>query len=116
MNEFAFKILPLPGLGLMESRILRKLVDWGKAYEQKKSQPKINGRAPHPPTTEECSKHFNVQHDDMLKLLNRLEKLGLVAKTRRQSAGLRGDGYDGALYSSVLPTEKAVQLVCSYGR
>ena len=57
------------------------------------------------PTTEKCSKYFRYAHGDMLALLNRLEVQGLIVKRRRQSAGLDGNGFDGALHSEVAPTD-----------
>lgn len=103
---FAF---PLPGCSHQESRVLRQLVVWADEYLRKKAASKSKYVAP--PTTEQCTKHFQVTHKDMLGLLNRLERDGLVSKERRLSAGLSGNGYDGSLHSSVLPTMKARELV-----
>lgn len=105
-EPFAF---PLPGCSVQESRLIRQLVIWADEYLRKKSASKTAYVSP--PTTEKCAKHFNSSHKDMLLLLNRLERQGLVRKDRRLSAGLSGNGYDGALHSSVLPTAKARELV-----
>lgn len=104
-------VFPLPGCGSQESRVIRQLIFWEDEYQKKKSK----STHAQPPTTEKCSEHFDFSHDDMLLLLNRLEARGLVNKQRRQSAGLFGKGYDGSLHSSVLPTDKARELV-AYNR
>lgn len=107
-NDVANEIvLPIPGCSLVESRVLRQVIVWADEYLRRKER---GERYAEPPTTERCSKHFRIPHDRMLALLNRLERFGLVRKDRRMSAGLSGYGYDGALYSSVLPTPKAREL------
>lgn len=108
-------IFPLPGLGSLESRVLRHIVHWAKEYEIEKAKYDGTGRPPHPPTTEYCTDFFQMPHVDLLRLLNRLESNGLITKSRRQSAGWLGRGFDGALFSSVLPTPKASELVVRYG-
>ncbi|WP_157353834.1 hypothetical protein [Aromatoleum toluclasticum] len=105
-EPFAF---PLPGFSHQESRVLRQLVVWADEYLRKKAATK--SRYIVPPTTEQCTKHFHVSHNEMMTLLNRLERDGLVSKERRLSAGLSGNGFDGSLHSSVLPTMKARDLV-----
>lgn len=104
-------VFPLPGCSSQESRIIRQLIIWEDEYQKKK----FKSAHAQPPTTERCTEHFNFFHKDMLLLLNRLESRGLVNKQRRQSAGLFGKGYDGSLHSSVLPTDKARELV-AYNR
>lgn len=108
-------IFPLPGLGTRESRVLRHIVHWTKEYEKEKIKYNGAGRPPYPPTTEHCSNFFQIQHVDMLRLLNQLESNGLITKTRRQSAGWLGKGFDGALFSSVLSTPKALELIARHG-
>jgi len=50
----------------------------------------------------------------MLLMLNGLKRQNLVSIDRRLSAGSSGNGYDGSLHSSVLPTTKARELVARY--
>lgn len=106
--------LPIPGLTRLEDQVLRTLICWTDEHERLKqaARPKI---CPYdPPTTKRFSKHFACPHGDMLALLNRLQRLGLVSKRRRLSAGETGKGYDGALYSAVEPTPKARELVTQF--
>ena len=109
LNKQDLFSFPLPGRTRQESRVLRQLIVWTDEYLLQKEKPKISYIIP--PTTEKFTKHFNTSHQDMLALLNRLERDGLVTKKRRISAGLEGNGYDGSLHSSVLPTVKAYELV-----
>lgn len=105
IRPFSF---PLPGCSLRESRVLRQLIVWEDEFLIK------NAAKQHylaPPTTEQCAKHFDSSHDEMMALLNRLEGRGLLQKKRRISSGLSGNGYDGSLHSSVFPTAKARDLV-----
>lgn len=102
---------PLPGLSPRESLVLRKLVEWADDYLRKKEEFKGQRRYNPAPTTKQCTEHFKVPHKDMLALLNRLERQGLLKKDRQLSAGLEGNGYDGSLFSSVLPTARARELV-----
>ena len=87
--------------------MLRQLVVWEDEFQSKKAAKQYIA----PPTTEQCARHFDSPHDDMMALLNRLEGRGLLQKKRRISAGLAGSGYDGSLHSSVFPTAKARDLV-----
>jgi hypothetical protein len=96
----------------MESRVLRQLIAWTDEYLEKK---KATQRYVSPPTTDQFSKHFRVLHEDMLDCLSRLERRGLLAKERRRSRGISGHGFDGSLYSSVLPTDKCRELMAHSG-
>ena len=104
----------LPGLTPLQSRIVRKAVEWGQRYWQAKTNPAAQLFEQIKPDTKRFSKKFGMHHDQMLKVLNVLESGGLVVKHRRLSAGEGGNGYDGSLHSSVLPTPKAVALVAQY--
>lgn len=88
----------------MEERVLSQVVQWAGDYAAAKA---TGDRLAYlqTTTTEKCSKYFGYGHGDMLALLNRLEKQDLIVKRRRQSAGLSGNGYDGSLYSEVIPTD-----------
>lgn len=107
-NQETFSF-PLPGRTRQESRVLRQLIIWTDEYLLRKE----NSKTSHvePPTTETFTNHFGTSHEEMLALLNRLSREGLVEKERRRSSGLFGKGYDGSLHSSVLPTSKARELV-----
>ena len=93
-----------PVLSPMEERVLGSIVKWAHDYAAAQAG---GDRLAHlqTPTTEKCSKYFRYSHGEMLALLNRLESEGLIVKRRRQSAGLDGNGFDGALYSEVIPTD-----------
>lgn len=94
----------IPLLSLAEERILSQIVQWTDDY----LAAKVSGDSLAyllAPTTDKCSKHFKYDHDKMLALLNRFEKQKLITKYRRKSSGLYGNGYDGSLYSEVIPTE-----------
>lgn len=94
----------VPILSPVEERILSQIVQWADEYSAVKAK---GDRLAYlePPTTEKCSTQFRYSHEEMLALLNRLENQELIIKRRRQSAGLGGNGYDGSLYSEVIPTE-----------
>ena len=92
--------------------MLRQLILWEDEYLSKKAA--ANGQYIAPPTTEQCANHFESGHDTMMALLNRLEGQGLLKKERRISAGMLGNGYDGALHSSVFPTARARDLAARY--
>lgn len=102
---------PLPGLSPRESRVLRQLVVWADEYLAKKQALKGSHGDNPAPTTQLCTKHFQYEHKDMLTLINRMERQGLLIKERQLSGGLTGYGYDGSLFSSVLPTARARQLI-----
>lgn len=105
---------PVPGLTIEEDKVLRQIIIWADEYIRRQKE-NVRYSRQFIPTTEKCTKHFKYKrHEDMLRLLNNLERSGLVEKERRQSAGLSGNGYDGALHSSVLPTEKARDFVARY--
>ncbi|WP_353091864.1 hypothetical protein [Methylibium sp.] len=84
---------------------------WADEYLRKKEELKGERRYNPAPTTKQCTEYFKVPHKDMLALLNRLERNGLIKKERHLSAGLEGNGYDGSLFSSVLPTTHGRALV-----
>ncbi len=96
---------------MRESKVLREVVRLAYAYEAKVGGPGKSSRFVAPPTTLDLSKHFKTEHSEMLKMLRGLEKTGLLQKSRRLSAGLSGNGYDGSLYSAVLPTTEGKNLV-----
>lgn len=93
-----------PVLSPEEERILNQIIQWADEYAAAKAS---GDRLAHlqVSTTDKCSKHFRYGHGQMLALLNRLERQKLIVKRRRQSAGNGGNGYDGSLYSEVIPTE-----------
>lgn len=96
----------------MESRVLRQLVAWTDEYLEKKE---TTERYVPPPTTDQFTKRFRVAHEDIMACLSRLERRGLLVKERRRSGGAWGYGYDGSLYSSVLPTDECRKLVAYRG-
>lgn len=114
MTDKSKRILPIPGLTLLEDRVLRQIVVWSDEYKILNVSTKSKPRYIEPPTTKRCTKHFEIAHGHMLSLLNRLEKQGYVIKRRRLSAGLDGNGYDGSLHSEVLATQKAREDVAKY--
>lgn len=88
----------------MEERVLGQAIRWADEYASaKETGDRLAYRKM--PTTERFSKHFRYGHGEMLALLNRLEENDLLVKRRRKSAGLSGNGYDGSLYSEVVPTD-----------
>lgn len=111
MKTKARFVLPLPGCSAQESRIVRQVINWADDYKKLKAV----GTPEHvpPSTTATCSKHFQLPHGEMMSILSKLEKQGLLIKRQRLSAGLTGNGFAGALYAEVVPTEKARQLVAS---
>lgn len=98
----------LPGRTLEESALLRQLISWANEYIERKSAVRPN--YVEPPTTKRCTDHFKWPHEKTMKILSRLEQAGLVVKERRRSAGISGHGWDGQLYSSVMPTSSARAL------
>jgi hypothetical protein len=107
MEKFIF---PLPGCSRQESRLLRQLISWTDEYLREKEKAKPYARL-EPPTTLRCTALLKIQHWETLRLLNRLERQGLVSKYRRRSAGMTGFGYDGSLHSEVWPSQKIRDLV-----
>ena len=105
--------LPIPGLTLIETRLVQKLVTWYDEYQdvKRKEDSLGRGRYVEPVTTEICSKRLKVPHDTMLKYLTRLERLGFVRKRRRLSAGITGYGWDGSLHSEVIVLPKVKEEV-----
>ena len=104
----------LPGLTLLQSRVLRKVVEWDRRFREAQTIPTAPAYDRFAPDTLRFSKRFGVHHDHMLRLLNGLQSSGLISKRRRLSAGVTGNGYDGSLHSSVAPTEKAIALVAAH--
>jgi hypothetical protein len=94
-----------PILSRLEERVLRQIIEWADSYKAAKESGQRTA-SQYVPTTERCSTHFNVEHSEMLALLNQFQALGLVEKRRRISAGVTGNGYDGSLHSEVMPTER----------
>jgi len=107
-------LFPLPGMSLREGKVLRQLVAWADDYLRQKAEATNPHSQPRMPTTLTCSKHFRLEHKDMLALLNSLESQGMIVKNRQLSGGLTGYGYDGSLHSSVMPTAAARALVFQY--
>lgn len=107
---------PIPGLTLFETRLLTKLVVWHDEYLNSKRKVKSagGGKYVEPVTTAICSKRLKMQHETMLKYLNRLERLGFIRKRRRLSAGITGYGWAGSLYSEVMVLPKAEQEVARH--
>ena len=102
--ERRISVRRVPVLSPAEERILSQIIQWADEYAVIKAK---EDRLAYlkTPTTDKCSKHFRYSHEEMLALLNQLEKQELIIKRRRQSAGLGGNGYDGSLYSEVIPTK-----------
>lgn len=101
-NQVSARRVPI--LSPEEERILSQIIQWADEYAAVKASGDRRAYL-QPLTTDKCSKHFRYGHGEMLALLNRIEKQELIVKRRRQSAGYSGNGYDGSLYSEVVPTE-----------
>ena len=86
-------------------QILRQLVKWNDEYLAGKQ---AGNRLARPPTTAMITKNFRIDHSMTLALLNIMEQRGLVIKRRALSAGVSGNGFAGALHSTVVPTEGAI--------
>ena len=101
--------IPIPGLTLLETRFLKKLVAWSDecGNHRRKQEALGSGAYVELVTTDLCSKRMKLSHDKMLVVLNRLEAQGYLRKRRRLSAGLSRNGYDGSLYSEVIVLPKA---------
>ena len=101
----------IPSRNPAETRVLRQLSLWQKEYRDAVTQSRGTGKYVQPPTTDRLAKHFDTTQHEILEVLNRLESDGLLRKERRQSAGMYGSGYDGALFSSVTLTKTGLALV-----
>ena len=89
---------------------MEQLIEWADDYKAaKESGDRFSSHKA--PTTEKCSTHFSFKHSEMLDLLNQFERWGLIKKRRRFSAGITGNGYDGALHSEVLPTDQGRKIL-----
>ena len=100
---------PVPGFSSQDVRLLSQLVQWADEADSKAA---ASLHAPRP-TTKHFSDHFGFPHERTLDLISSLERRGLVVKKRQRSSGVTGNGYDGALHSSVEPTDKARQFIAS---
>ena len=104
-------VASIPSRNPAETRVLRQLSLWQKEYRVAVVQSRGTGKYVQPPSTDRLAKHFDATQDEILEVLNRLENDGLLRKERRQSAGMHGNGYDGALFSTVLLTKNGLALV-----
>lgn len=93
-----------------EERILGQIIEWADEFDRQLGKANRDA-SDYMPTTARCSEHFRCNHNEMLVILNRLEKWGLLTKRRRMSSGLAGSGYDGSLHSEVVPTDKGRKVV-----
>jgi hypothetical protein len=82
-----------------------------RVSRRRRTEPANRKKDVQPPSTDRLAKHFDATQDEILEVLNRLENDGLLRKERRQSAGMYGNGYDGALFSTVLLTKVGLALV-----
>lgn len=90
-----------------EFRILSQIVIWTEEYSSlKANEVPLTFR----PTTETCSKYFEYKHSKMLAILNRLEEKKLIIKRRQLASGMTCAGYNGSLYSEVIPTELGCEV------
>ena len=101
----------IPSRNPAETRVLRQLSLWQKEYRVAVVHSRRTGTYIQPPSTDRLAKHFDATQEEILEVLNRLENDGLLRKERRQSAGMHGNGYDGALFSTVLLTKNGLALV-----
>ncbi len=104
------QIQVLPNLGIRSSKVLRRLVLWDKEYRSSQSSASPAARARHP-STERVAQHFKMSQPEALKVLNELERDGLLIKTRRLWTVPAGHGFNGSLYSAIRPTQRAIDLV-----
>lgn len=111
MIRYDPSVEPIPSRNPAETRVLRQLAAWQMAYRQALKVNKGTEKYVSPPTTDRLAKHFDVPQAEILAVLSHLEQDGLVRKDRRLSAGMYGNGYNGALHSSVLLTETGQRLV-----
>ena len=60
------------------------------------------------------TKHLKSKHPETMKILNRFRQQGLIRLQTRKSGGPTGNGWDGALFGAVAPSEQAIKLVDDY--
>ena len=100
------------GLDKAETKALVFVVqEWRRIEERRagKSWPAIPDLA-----TDHLTKHMKLRHTEAMKIVNRLRSMALLRLRPRQSAGLTGNGWDGALHGALTPSSEAVRLVDQY--
>jgi hypothetical protein len=100
------------GLDKKETKALVFIVqEWRRLKEKEEKTPYIRLPAL---DTDPVTKHLNSKHPETMKILNRFRQQGLIQLRARNSAGPSGNGWDGALFGALTPSEQAKKLVDEY--
>lgn len=75
-----------------------------------------NGQRKECVTTDEVASHIGLVHREAMKVINALRKKKMISLRERQSKGLLGYGYDGALFGALTPSTQGIERVMRYLR
>ena len=67
-------------------------------------------------TSDEVARHIGLEHREAMKVINALRKKKMISLRERQSKGLLGYGYDGALFGALTPSTQGVERAMRYLR
>ena len=109
MVTIPHNLLNIPGLDRGETRALTFVVQEWTRLREKQSRFRF-ARFPSL-TTEHVTRHMRLKHTETMKILNGLRRQGLLGLRARNSAGSTGNGYDGALFGELTPSDAAINLV-----
>ena len=104
----------LPGLGLLETRALVFIVRDYRRREAKAFEERDSSAMKERLSTLHVRKYLKLSHPETLKIINRLRDYGHLRLESRNSPGMTGNGYDGAIWGALTPSKNALQLVDKY--
>jgi len=101
----------LPGLGLLETRALVFIVRDFRRREVEALEKSDSRAMKEQLSTLHVRKHLKMSHPETMKVINRLRDFGHLRLRPRNSAGMTGNGYDGAIWGALTPSQTAIELV-----
>ncbi len=104
----------LPGLGLLETRALVFIVRDFRRREVKAHEERASLAMKERLSTIHVRKYLKLSHPETMKIINRLRDYGHVHLESRNSPGMTGNGYDGAIWGALTPKKIALGLVDQY--
>jgi hypothetical protein len=101
----------LPGLGIRETRALVFVVREFRRRELLAKENEGSPRMREHLSTLHVRKHLKISHPETMNVVNRLRILGMLKLQPRNSLGMTGNGYDGAIWGALTPSQSAFDLV-----
>lgn len=112
MVTIPLELRTVAGLDKKESKALVFIVqEWRRLKEKHERAAFLSLQAV---DTNDVTKHLKTKHPETMKILNRFRQQGLVRLETRNSAGPSGNGWDGALFGALTPSQFAIKLVDQY--